>query len=885
MKDRNSIDNSINTGINDAIESIQVDVPSAAEIKAAGDRVRAAISTQRGPQAVVGSDSESIENWNSIDDYVAAIPAYLANQLGESQTLLFEEETRSSVPLRRALNEARQQADGSVKASADDGHSKTPVYRWLAAAAAVAVIAVSMIIAVPDLPSLDQTRVAQIDEIDGQLYQIVDGSLEKLAVGTWVDGQQRLRSASGSTAIITLDDGSQIEVDERSEISMTRRGSGNRIDVSRGRILVAASPQGSGTLDVFTNEFMVSVTGTIFEVAHGAKGSRVSVVEGEVNVLLQGNTTALTPGKAMASRMDFLTLNVEDEISWSRDADEYVAMLGEVAALQQDLEAIMESQPRYSTRLLNLAPADTAIYIAVPNAPEKVAEVYDVVRARAQTSEYLAETWAELEATTQGQHLDEMMAWVREIGYTLGEETVFAITMKTIDGEPVSVPIVLSEVDADAFAANFDQQLQLLREVLAAEGHDEELDIALINDASEAFDGQLSIWLYEDILVATVDAATMLEMQTVVEHGESAFVGTEMHGMLQTSYDLGTQILGAVDVQHLVSPLDSPSEELQESGLANAEYLVAQHQLVDGETTITADMYFDGETQGAMSWLATPASMGSLEFFSADTTFAAAMLLKEPISILDDIGEIELPNGIEATAELELFYSVVSVLGGEVAIGLDGPALPTPAWKAVIEAYDATLLQESIELSIASFNAHSAVNAVGATIEFAVADVGGYSGYEIMLTVDKSIAVGEWDSASFNYAFVDGYMIAAPDGALIDRAIGFYESGSGLQTDSEFRDLLSRDGYLDFSAIYFSRLGQLLGDITQNLPSNLTDEQQEAVTALGQDASPSMGSILALPDKLHFAYSGSSQMPLQIMSQLVALQPLFESMSEQDSVQ
>lgn len=880
MKDRNSID----TGINDAIESIQADVPSAAEIKAAGERVRAAISAQRGAQTVVASNSDG-ENWNCIDDYIAAIPAYLAKQLGESQTLLFEEETRSSIPLRRALNEARRQLDGSAEISADDVRKKTPVYRWLAVAAAVAVIAVSFIVAVPDLPSLDQTRVAQIDEIDGQLYQIVDGSLEKLAVGTWVDGQQRLRSASGSTAIITLDDGSQIEVDERSEISMTRRGSGNRIDVSRGRILVAASPQGSGTLDVFTNEFMVSVTGTIFEVAHGAKGSRVSVVEGEVNVLLQGNTTALTPGEAMASRMDFLTLNVEDEISWSRDADEYVAMLGEVAALQQDLEAIMGSQPRYSTRLLDLVPVDTAVYIAVPNAPEKVAEVYDVVRARAQSSEYFAETWAELEAATEGQYLDEMMSWVREIGYTLGEETVFAITMQTVDGEPLSVPIVLSEVDADAFAASFEQQLQQLRDVLAAEGHDEELEIALISDASEALDGQLSIWLYEDILVATVDAATMLELQAVVEDGESAFVGSPMHGMLQSSYDLGTQILGAVNIQHLVSPLDSSSEGLEESGLSNAEYLVAQHQLVDGETTITADMYFDGETQGVMSWLATPASMGSLEFFSADTTFAGAMLLKEPMSILDDIGEIELPNDIEAAAELELFYNVVSVLGGEFAIGLDGPALPTPAWKAVIEAYDATFLQESIELSVARFNEHSAENALGATIAFAPADVAGYSGYEIKLTVDESIAIGEWDSASFHYAFVDGYMIAAPDTALIDRAIGFYESGSNLQTDSEFRELLSRDGYLDFSAIYFSRLGQLLGDITQNLPSNLTDEQQEAVTALGQDASPSMGSILALPDKLHFAYSGSAQMPLQIMSQLMALQPLIESMSEPADVQ
>jgi len=883
MKDRNSAD----ADITEAIDAIQADVPSTSEVNAAIDRVRLAIAAQRGPQAVVSSNTDSAENWNSIEDYIAAIPDYLANKLGASQKVLFEEETRRSVPLRRALNDARQHGSESAALSIDSKRSSKPVYRWLAAAAAVAVIAVSFIIAVPDLPSLDQARVAQIDEIDGQLYQIVDGSLEKLTVGTWVDGQQRLRSASGSSAIITLDDGSQIEVDERSELSMTRRGSGNRIDVSRGRILVAASPQGSGTLDVFTNEFMVSVTGTIFEVAHGAKGSRVAVVEGEVNVLLQGSTTALTPGEAMASRMDFLTLNVEDEIAWSRDSGEYVAMLQEVAALQQDLEAIMDSQPRYSTRLLDLAPADTAMYIAVPNAPEKIAEVYDVVRARAQSSEYLAETWAEFEAATEGQHMDETMSWVREIGYTLGEETVFAITMDVMDGEPLPVPVVLSEVDADAFIANFDQQLQQLRDVLAAEGHDEDIEIAVINDPSEALEGQLSIWIYEDILVATVDPATMLEMQSGVENQGSGFVGTELHGLLESSYGLGTQILGALSIQPLLSPIASEvdSGELTASGLSNAEYLIAQHRQSNGETTITADLYFAGQTQGAMSWLATPAPMGSLEFFSADSSFAAAMLLREPVSILDELHDIDLPQNIDASAELELFNHVIAVLGGEVAIGLDGPALPTPAWKAVVEAFDANVLQDGIEQSIALFNEHSAANGGGASIDISSANINAYIGYEINLSVDESIAIGDWSSASFNYAYVDGYLVAAPDAVLIERAIGFYDSGSNLQTDSEFRELLARDGYLDFSAVYFSRLGQLIGNLTQNLPSTLTEEQQAAVSALDVGAGATMGSVLALPDKIHFSHSGSSQMPIQIMSQLLALQPLIESMAEQVDVQ
>lgn len=876
MNDKNSSKHSIE----DAIDSVKSDSPSAIDLAAAADRVRAAISAERTQQTEVSAAS-----WNSIDDYVDAIPAYLAKQLSESQALLFEEETRRSVPLRRALNEARQSENAKVTDADEVANSRTPIYRRLAVAATVAVIAVALIIAVPDLPSFDQTRVAQVEEIEGQLYKINDGGLEKLTVGTWLDGQQRIRSANGSTAVITLDDGSQIEVDERSEISMTRRGSGNRVDVSRGRILVAASPQGSGTLDVFTDEFMVSVTGTIFEVAHGAKGSRVAVVEGEVNVLLQGNTTSLTPGEAMASRMDFLTLNVEDEISWSRDADQYIAMLQEVAALQQDLEAIMSTQSRYSTRLLNLAPENTAVYIAVPNAPEKVAEVYDVVRTRAQSSTYLAEAWAEFESASEGQFIDEMMSWLREIGYSLGEETVFIMTMYSLDGEPLPVPVVLSEVDAEAFTANFDQQMQQFLDVLAAEGQDHEVEIALINDPSEAVDGQLSIWLHEDILVATVEAAAMLDMQEVVENQGSAFIDSELHGFLQSSYDLGTQMLGAVDISSLISPIDADDQALETSGLANAKYLIAQHQQENSETSITADLFFDGEIEGAMALLSTPAPMGSLEFFSAESTFAAAMLLKEPADLLGDLHALELSDEVDMTAEIELFNSVIAILGGEVAMGLDGPALPTPAWKAVVEAYDAALLQDGIEQSVAMLNSYSTDNAVGTTISLAATEVNGYSGYEVNLAIDTSVAVGEWDNASFTYVYVDGYLVAAPNAALLDRAIGFYESGSNLQTDSEFRELLARDGYLDFSAIYFSRLGQLIGDITQNLPSTLTAEQQEAVSALDVEVGPSMASILALPDKMHFAYSGSTQMPLQIMTQLVALQPLLESMVDQEAVQ
>ena len=71
MKDDSSTPNHIE----DVIDSIKADLPSAAEIAGASERARAAIDSQRGPQAVVAQDSASPTtsySWDSIDDYIAA---------------------------------------------------------------------------------------------------------------------------------------------------------------------------------------------------------------------------------------------------------------------------------------------------------------------------------------------------------------------------------------------------------------------------------------------------------------------------------------------------------------------------------------------------------------------------------------------------------------------------------------------------------------------------------------------------------------------------------------------------------------------------------------------------------------------------------------------
>src|SRR5260370_6454810 len=129
--------------------------------------------------------------------------------------------------------------------------------------------------------------------------------------------------------MLRLGDGSAVEMNERAQFAVSMRHSDTTIQLDRGNIIVQAAKRKTGHLYVAAKDCRVAVTGTVFSVNSGIKGSRVSVIEGEVRVAGVGATAVLHPGDQLATNDSVAKVPVQQEIAWSQDPDKHLALLAE----------------------------------------------------------------------------------------------------------------------------------------------------------------------------------------------------------------------------------------------------------------------------------------------------------------------------------------------------------------------------------------------------------------------------------------------------------------------------------------------------------------------------------------------------------------------------
>jgi uncharacterized protein (TIGR03435 family) len=116
-----------------------------------------------------------------------------------------------------------------------------------------------------------------------------------------------------------------------SELALEPANDGPRIRLNAGSVIVTAAKHG-GHLYVQTKDVSVSVVGTVFLVNAEQAGSRVAVIQGEVQVQQGATSRKLAPGEQVASNPLMESHPVPEEIAWSRHAEEHLALLQRSAA-------------------------------------------------------------------------------------------------------------------------------------------------------------------------------------------------------------------------------------------------------------------------------------------------------------------------------------------------------------------------------------------------------------------------------------------------------------------------------------------------------------------------------------------------------------------------
>ena len=660
-------------------------------------------------------------------------------------------------------------------------------------------------------------------------YQVLSSASQiqsrALKAGEQLARGERLRTAKEAGAVVKLSDGSLIETRERSEFAVTQTANGITINLERGAIIVQAAKQGDKKLYVATPDSLVAVTGTTFAVNSGTKGSRVSVVEGEVQVDRAGQKTVLHPGEQLATHTSIAPVPVKDEVAWSRDAARYKGILDSVKR-EIDARVAMPGN-RYSTRLLDLMPENTVFYAAIPNLSQTLAQANAILQQNIETNPELRAWYEQEQAGKNGktkQGLNEVVAKLTQFGQFIGQEIA-------VGGAQDGV-LALAEVnDANSFRAFLQGQMANV-----AEGKDH---VVLVDDplaanlARKAEKGQpenLLIWINNDLVAATNDGAALQTLAVGLQNkSASGFNATPFHARLADVYREGAGLVVAADLQKLITHEMAQNVQrgagkdaaiINQLGIDRVKHFIAELKDVNGQPQNRAMVTFDtpnGAPQhGVASWLAQPGPMGALQFISPDANLVAGFVVQNPTAMFDDLMNTlktadpnawqEL-NNVQTQHGVSLRDDFAAKLGGEIAAAVDGPVLPTPSWKVVVEVNNPDGLQQSFERVVVEVNKELAAHGKP-QLAWDNTQASGRTYFRLK----ASTGLGEVD-----YAFAYGFLIAAPSRTLVENAIKYRESGYTLPQSAKFKAALPADKQANFSALVFYNIGSIMAPLANKV--------------------------------------------------------------------
>jgi FecR protein/Putative zinc-finger/Protein of unknown function (DUF3352) len=828
--------------LQEAVAALRAEQPDAATLEAAGRRVWQQLGQLTAEDAVAGPGSLFIRG---CDDVRRLLPQYRAGQLPAARAQVMEAHLHECAACRA---EAAGQRSSSV---APWQHELPRVtnerFRWVMAAAAVIVVGIAAYLVQYTFFSSPAGMRARVESLSGGLYRIGVSGEQPLKAGDELAEGDSVRTAGSSRAMLRLGDGSLVEMNERAQFAVSMRHSDTTIQLDRGNIIVQAAKRKTGHLYVAAQDCRVAVTGTVFSVNSGIKGSRVSVIEGEVRVAGAGVTKVLHPGDQLSTSASVAAVPVQREIAWSQNVDQHLALLAEFAHFANKLDTVQMPGLRYQSKLLPLLPGDTVFYASIPNLGDAAQQANQLFQQELQESPVLRQWWEQVQAKKHGPDFAEILNDVHAFSAYLGNEVVFTAAF---DGQHHGSPLALAQVQKPG-----------LKEFIAQEYPNQPnlrvVDEQELNGLSQQTEKGIVVLVRPDFVAAGPDVAALQLLDAALNRGNGGFAATPFGQRMTAAYQNGTGLLFGANLQEMAGyraghhvSADAAQHHQQvfaQTGLADVQYLVAERKEIGGQPQNHAELSFNGPRHGMASWLAAPAPIGGLDFVSKDAAAVAAFVAKSPAKMLDDVLSVAYTSNANAQADLargeselniKFHQDLADTLGGEVTFALDGPILPTPSWKVIAEVYDPGRLQSTIQQLVNDLNQRVQQQAQGYGVVLEHEVVNGLT-YYTLRSQDPS------KQYEIDYTFSNGYIILGPSRALVMQALTIHNNGNSLAQSDNFKALLPQDEHANVSALLYQNLSPVVSPIMQQLtPSQLQSLQQLAaetkpsvVCAYGEDDS------------------------------------------------
>jgi hypothetical protein len=822
-----------NHEFDDAVNFLKHDIPTPEELRASATNVSQVLRQAAAPVTMP-------EIIRGCDDVVRLLPPYSAGQLPARRAMVIEAHLRECSGCRaRATGRTFASEKRWALAMPNKAASGWPRFAVMAAVFAIAVagfVIHNMYFAVP------AGARASVQSIDGNVYRATPNGDSLARVGDSLQEGDTLRTAEGAHAYVRLSDGSVVEINERTNFTVQARGKDITVDVDRGAVLVQAAKRNSGHLYVKTSDCRVAVTGTVFSVNSGMKGSRVSVMEGTVDVRYGGSEDVLHAGDQVSTSSNMDSIAVEDDISWSHDRQKHLELMAEFKKLQRRLEQVALPAPRYNSDLLGKMPPNAIVYASFPNAGQALEEANQILQSQIQQSPALQD-WFSQGGRESQYKINEFITKLRQLSDYLGDEVVL---------------VGLNQGKSSQVALVAQVRLAGLREFLQTQFADGEHKLAVIDPTGLASlplkSNQALALIRENEVIFAADRATLESINNQLNSGATGLAATEFGQRIKDAYGRGAGILFAADMHalmqypHRAHSRSRDTGELQRTGIADIRYFIAEHRELNGTQDNRMLLDFSGQRRGITSWLAAPAPIGSLDFVSQNAAVAIAFVAKDPQAIMDDVlsfgRDPERTSREVADAEsklhLRLREDIAANLGGDTAIALDGAVLPTPAWKLIVEVHNAGALANSLEKLVQAMNEESQRKGKpGVTLQ--AEDISGQKFYAVV-SQDKG-------QKPITYTFASGYMIIGPSRAVVMDALHTRAMGSSLARSGDFKSMLPKDSNANYSAVAYQNLSPVL----QPLLSQMTGEQAAVLQQLAADSRPSVIAVWGRENRIDAA--------------------------------